>query len=54
MAYGGLRGGVGFSLVKGVSHTVVKAAGIFEVTTLIVVMSTIWIQVRLFLLLAFL
>lgn len=44
MAYGGLRGGVGFSLVKMVDKKVIPAADMFVTTALMVVMATIWIQ----------
>ena len=44
MAYGGLRGAVGFSLVKMVKCTV-KPRNMFITTTLIVVMFTIFLQV---------
>ena len=44
MAYGGLRGAVGFSLVKMVKCTV-QPRNMFITTTLIVVMFTIFLQV---------
>ena len=44
MAYGGLRGGVGFSLVKMVESEVVPTAHMFVTTVLVVVMATVWIQ----------
>ena len=44
MAYGGLRGAVGFSLVKMVKCTV-EPRNMFITTTLIVVMFTIFLQV---------
>ena len=44
MAYGGLRGGVGFSLVKMVDREVVPTAHMFVTTVLVTVMSTVWIQ----------
>ena len=44
MAYGGLRGGVGFSLVKMINEEVIPSADMFATTTLMVVMTTIWIQ----------
>ena len=44
MAYGGLRGGVGFSLVKMVQREVIPSANMFVTTTLMVVMATIFIQ----------
>ena len=44
MAYGGLRGGVGFSLVKMVEREVVPTAHMFVTTVLVVVMATVWIQ----------
>jgi NhaP-type Na+/H+ or K+/H+ antiporter len=45
MAYGGLRGAVGFSLVMMIDKTIVPSAGIFVTTTLAVVISTVFIQV---------
>ena len=45
MAYGGLRGAVGFSLVMMIDKTSVPSAGIFVTTTLAVVISTVFIQV---------
>ena len=45
MAYGGLRGAVGFSLVMMIDKAVVPSAGIFVTTTLAVVISTVFIQV---------
>ena len=44
MAYGGLRGGVGFSLVKMIKKEVIPVADMFVTTVLMVVMSTVWIQ----------
>ena len=44
MAYGGLRGGVGFSLLKMIEVDIIPAANIFVTTGLMVVMSTVWIQ----------
>ena len=44
MAYGGLRGGVGFSLVKMIQREVIPVANMFVTTVLMVVMSTVWIQ----------
>ena len=44
MAYGGLRGGVGFSLVKMIDQEVIPTANMFVTTVLIVVMCTVWIQ----------
>jgi len=44
MAYGGLRGAVGFSLVINIDKMIVPAAPIFVTTTLIIVMCTIGIQ----------
>jgi len=44
MAYGGLRGGVGFSLVNKINKAVIPSANIFGTTTLMVVMATIWLQ----------
>merc|ERR550517_132312 len=44
MAYGGLRGGVGFSLVKMVEREVVPTAHMFVTTVLVVVMATVWLQ----------
>ena len=44
MAYGGLRGGVGFSLVKMIDSEVVPTANMFVTTVLVVVMATVWIQ----------
>jgi len=44
MAYGGLRGGVGFSLVKMMNKEVIPPADMFATTTLMVVMATIWLQ----------
>ena len=44
MAYGGLRGGVGFSLLKMIDSKVIPAADIFVTTGLMVVMATVWIQ----------
>ena len=45
MAYGGLRGAVGFSLVEMIDADVVPPAQMFVTTTLAVVMFTIFIQV---------
>ena len=44
MAYGGLRGGVGFSLVKMVNKEIIPPADMFVTTALMVVMATIWLQ----------
>ena len=44
MAYGGLRGAVGFSLVSMVNSTHVPAAQMFLTTTLAVVMFTVFLQ----------
>ena len=44
MAYGGLRGGVGFSLVRMVDRAVVPTANMFVTTLLMVVLATVWIQ----------
>ena len=44
MAYGGLRGGVGFSLVRMVDSEVVPTANMFVTTLLMVVLATVWIQ----------
>ena len=44
MAYGGLRGGVGFSLVRMVDIGVVPTANMFVTTLLMVVLATVWIQ----------
>ena len=44
MAYGGLRGGVGFSLVKSISAAVLPTADMFVTTVLVLVMATVWIQ----------
>ena len=44
MAYGGLRGGVGFSLVKSISKEVLPMADTFVTTVLMLVMATVWIQ----------
>ena len=44
MAYGGLRGGVGFSLVKSISKQVLPMADTFVTTVLMLVMATVWIQ----------
>ena len=46
MAYGGLRGAVGFSLVEMIKADVVPPAQMFVTTTLAVVMFTIFIQVK--------
>ena len=46
MAYGGLRGAVGFSLVSMVNAEVIPPAQMFVTTTLAVVMFTIFFQVR--------
>ena len=46
MAYGGLRGGVGFSLVKMIDREVIPTANLFVTTVLIVVMCSVWIQGR--------
>ena len=48
MAYGGLRGGVGFSLLKMIEVDIIPAANIFVTTGLMVVMSTVWIQGKTF------
>jgi NhaP-type Na+/H+ or K+/H+ antiporter len=45
MSYGGLRGAVGFSLVKLIDSSVVPSAGLFVTATLAVIMSTVFIQV---------
>jgi len=45
MAYGGLRGAVGFSLVEQINRTVIKPKQMFVTTTLAVVMFTIFFQV---------
>jgi NhaP-type Na+/H+ or K+/H+ antiporter len=45
MSYGGLRGAVGFSLVKLIDKSIVPSAGIFVTATLAVIMSTVFIQV---------
>ena len=47
MAYGGLRGAVGFSLVEMISDDHVEPKSIFVNTTLVIVMFTIFIQVSL-------
>ena len=44
MAYGGLRGAVGFSLVISIQRDIVPSADMLVSTTLIVVMFTIWLQ----------
>ena len=44
MAYGGLRGGVGFSLVKSISKEVLPMADTLVTTVLMLVMATVWIQ----------
>ena len=44
MAYGGLRGGVGFSLVKSINKGVLPMADTFVTTVLMLVMATVWIQ----------
>ena len=44
MAYGGLRGAVGFSLVISLQRQIVPSADMLVSTTLIVVMFTIWLQ----------
>ena len=44
MAYGGLRGAVGFSLVIGIQRQIIPSADMLVSTTLIVVMFTIWLQ----------
>ncbi len=46
MSYGGLRGAVGFSLVKLIDKSIVPSAGIFVTATLAVIMSTVFIQVK--------
>ena len=46
MAYGGLRGAVGFSLVISIKQAVVPSADMLVSTTLIVVMFTIGLQGR--------
>ena len=48
MAYGGLRGAVGFSLVDMIDRNVVPLKNMFVTTTLIVVMFTIFFQVRIY------
>ncbi len=45
MAYGGLRGAVGFSLVEMINSEEVPAKSMFVTTTLVVVMFTIFFQV---------
>ena len=47
MAYGGLRGAVGFSLVEMISENDVPPRQMFVTTTLAVVMFTIFFQVML-------
>ena len=47
MAYGGLRGAVGFALVIGIKESVVPSASMFVSTTLIIVLFTIGFQVLL-------
>ena len=44
MAYGGLRGAVGFSLVSMVNQSDVPAAQMFLTTTLAVIMFTVFLQ----------
>jgi len=44
MAYGGLRGAVGFSLVISIQRAVIPSLDMLISTTLIVVMFTIWLQ----------
>lgn len=44
MAYGGLRGAVGFSLVEMINADVIPPAQMFVTTTLAVVLFTIFIQ----------
>ena len=46
MAYGGLRGAVGFSLVEMISAGIIPPKQMFVTTTLAVVMFTIFFQVR--------
>ena len=46
MAYGGLRGAVGFSLVSMIDRHVIPPSTMFVTTTLAVVMFTIFFQVR--------
>ena len=48
-AYGGLRGAVAFSLVAMLDRNHVEHKAMFETTTLVVVLFTVFIQVRLFL-----
>ena len=50
MAYGGLRGAVGFSLVDMINAKVVPLKNMFVTTTLMVVLFTIFFQVTLSLL----
>ena len=50
MAYGGLRGAVGFSLVEMISAGIIPPKQMFVTTTLAVVMFTIFFQVYSFLL----
>ncbi len=49
MAYGGLRGAVGFSLVEMIEKEVIPPKQMFVTTTLAVVMFTIFFQVIVFL-----
>ena len=46
MAYGGLRGAVGFSLVEMISEATIPPKQMFVTTTLSVVLFTIFVQVR--------
>ncbi len=48
MAYGGLRGAVGFSLVEMIEKEVIPPKQMFVTTTLAVVMFTIFFQVIVF------
>ena len=47
MAYGGLRGAVGFSLVEMIDSNIVPPKQMFVTTTLAVVMFTVFFQVKL-------
>jgi len=49
MAYGGLRGAVGFSLVEMIDQKLVPPKQMFVTTTLAIVMFTVFFQVRIFL-----
>ena len=46
MAYGGLRGAVGFALVTQVDAAIIPCARMFVTTTLAVVVFTVFFQVR--------